>query len=331
MEKVAILGDGAWGTALAAVLAERGASVIQWSRSPDLARDMQSSRRNPRYLPDLTLPPGVTITCEPDAFAHADLIVSAVPSRYLSAVLSGMKSHFDRGRPFISATKGLEFPSLRRGTEIILQTLGERPIAILSGPSHAEEVAQRMPTAVVAASEDPGLALRVQDLFGTERFRVYTSADVVGVEYGGALKNVLAIAGGLVDGLGFGDNTKAALLTRGVAEMTRLGLALGGQAETFQGLSGIGDLVVSCTSRHGRNRQVGERIGRGESLDDVLAAIPGTPEGVTTVKAVVDMAARRDVEMPICAEVNAVLFEGKSPLAAVHDLMTRQQKDELPV
>ncbi len=331
IEKVAILGDGAWGTALASVLAERGASVIQWSRSAELAREMQATRENSKYLPGLKLPRGVTVTNEPGAFAHADVIVSAVPSRYLRAVLTELSPEFDRGRPFVSATKGMEASTRLRATEIIADVLGEHPLAVLSGPSHAEEVAQRMPTAVVAASTDPGLAMRVQDLFGTERFRVYTSPDPVGVELGGALKNVLAIAGGLVDGLGFGDNTKAALLTRGLTEMTRLGIALGGKAETFHGLSGIGDLVVSCVSSHGRNRLVGDRIARGESLEQVLASIPGTPEGVTTVQAVVEMAQGVAVEMPISSQIHSVLFEGKSPLAAVQDLMNRQQKDEVVI
>ena len=331
MENVAVLGDGAWGTALAMVLVERGASVIQWSVSPERALEMQTSRANRKYLPGYLMPDGVTVTSEPQAFERADLILSAVPSRYLREVLVRLKPHFNRRRPFVSATKGLEFPSHKRATEIIREVVGERAVAVISGPSHAEEVVQHLPTAVVAASEDFGLALRVQDLLTTEHFRVYTSADPIGVELGGALKNVLAIAGGLVDGLGLGDNAKAALLTRGQAEMARLGGALGGRAETFNGLSGIGDLVVSCISRHGRNRQVGERIGRGESLDDILATINGVPEGVLTCKAVTKLADETGIEMPICDEIRAVLFEGKDPRRAVADLMTRQQKDEMAV
>jgi len=331
MEKVAILGDGAWGTALGMVLCERGASVIQWAHSPQVAEVLERTRENSRYLPGVPIPDGVTVSASPECFQHADLIVCAVPSRYLRGVLEGMEGHFRRGRPFISATKGLEFPGRKRPTQIILEILGERPTAVLSGPSHAEEVAARMPTAVVAASRDPGLSLRVQDLFTTERFRVYTSEDPLGVEIGGALKNALSIAGGLVDGLGFGDNTKAALLTRGHAEMVRLGVALGGRPETFAGLSGFGDLVVSCISRHGRNRLVGERLGRGDSLDDILPDIPGVPEGVTTARAVVELADELGVDMPICREIHAVLYEGKDPLVAVHDLMTRQQKDEVIV
>ncbi len=331
MENVAVLGDGAWGTALSMVLVERGASVIQWSRSPEMAHLMQTTRTNPRYLPGYTMPDGVTVTAEAAAFGHADLIFSAVPSRYLREVLTSLKPHVHPARPMVSATKGLEFPSHRRASEILAEVLGPRPLAVLSGPSHAEEVVQRLPTAVVAASGDAGLALRVQDLLTTERFRVYTSSDPVGVELGGALKNVLAIAGGMVDGLRLGDNTKAALLTRGQAEMSRLGVALGGRPETFHGLSGIGDLVVSCTSRHGRNRLVGERIGRGEALDRILQDIPGVPEGVLTSKAVLQLAAERGVEMPICSEIHAVLFRGKPPMQAVADLMSRQQKDEIAV
>lgn len=331
MERVAVLGDGAWGTALSMVLVERGAAVIQWSWSAERATELQTSRMNRKYLPAYKMPDGVTVTHDPAMFQHADLVVCAVPSRYLREVLTGLKPHFTRGRPFVSATKGLEFPSHKRATEILREVLGPRPLAVVSGPSHAEEVVEHQPTAVVAASTDMGLALRVQDLLTTERFRVYTSADVTGVELGGALKNVLAIAGGMVDGLQLGDNAKAALLTRGQAEMARLGVALGGRRETFNGLSGIGDLVVSCISRHGRNRLVGERIGRGEKLEQVLASIPGVPEGVLTCRAVRILAQEAGVEMPISTEIHAVLYEGKDPRRAVADLMMRQQKDEVEV
>ncbi len=331
MEKVAVLGDGAWGSALATVLVERGASVIQWAHSQQVAEEMNTFRENRRYLPGFPIPEGITVSSDPGFFEHADLIVSVVPSRFLRDVLTQLSEHLRKGRPFISATKGLEVKGNLRASQIIAEVAGPRPLAVLSGPSHAEEVAARMPTAVVAASEDPGFALRVQDLFTTERFRVYTSEDMVGVEYGGALKNVLSIAGGLVDGLGFGDNTKAALLTRGQAEMSRLGVALGGRLETFSGLSGIGDLVVSCVSPHGRNRSVGEKIGQGASLDEVLPTIPGVPEGVTTVRAVVELADQLGIDMPICREIHDVLFNNKPPLDAVRDLMTRQQKDEVAI
>jgi glycerol-3-phosphate dehydrogenase (NAD(P)+) len=331
MENVAVLGDGAWGTALAMVLVERGASVIQWSVSPERARTMQATRENPDFLPGYRMPEGVMVTSDAEAFGHADLIISAVPSQFLRAVLTALRPHFDRGRPFVSATKGLEFPGQLRATQILDELLGPRPIAVVSGPSHAEEVVRHLPTAVVAASRDSGLALRVQDLLTTDRFRVYTSDDPIGVELGGALKNVIAIAGGMVDGLELGDNTKAALLTRGQAEIARLGQVLGGSAETFHGLSGIGDLIVSCISSHGRNRLVGERIGRGEALEAILPGIPGVPEGVVTCKAVVGLARVHKVEMPIATEIHRVLFEGKDPLQAVADLMTRSQKDEIAV
>jgi glycerol-3-phosphate dehydrogenase (NAD(P)+) len=304
---------------------------VQWSWSEQRALELQTSRMNRKYLPGFKMPERVSVTHEAGQLQHADLIVSAVPSRYLAGVLTKLKGSIPRGRPVVSATKGLEFPSRRRATEIVREVLGARPIAVVSGPSHAEEVIEHMPTAVVAASADAGLALRVQDLLTTDRFRVYTSADPVGVELGGALKNVLAIAGGMVDGLQLGDNAKAALLTRGQAEMARLGVALGGQRDTFNGLSGIGDLVVSCISRHGRNRLVGERIGRGEKLEQILADIPGVPEGVLTCKAVVELAGETGVEMPISSEIHAVLFEGKEPRRAVADLMLRQQKDEIEV
>jgi glycerol-3-phosphate dehydrogenase (NAD(P)+) len=331
MERVAVLGDGAWGTALSMVLVERGAAVVQWSWSEQRALELQTSRMNRKYLAGFKMPDRVTVTHEAGQLQHADLIVSAVPSRYLADVLGRLKPFVPRGRPVVSATKGLEFPSRRRATEIVTDVLGERPVAVVSGPSHAEEVVEHLPTAVVAASSDAGLALRVQDLLTTDRFRVYTSNDPIGVELGGALKNVLAIAGGMVDGLQLGDNAKAALLTRGQAEMARLGVALGGQRDTFNGLSGIGDLVVSCISRHGRNRLVGERIGRGEKLEQILAGIPGVPEGVLTCKAVVELAGEVGVDMPISSEIQSVLFEGKDPRRAVADLMLRQQKDEIEV
>ncbi len=329
MEKVVILGDGAWGTALALVLVERGASVVLWSHSPEQGRAMQRERLNRRYLPGVPIPPEVSIVTDTAEFEDADLCLSVIPSRYLRGAIAPLGAALPPGVPVVSATKGLEFPGRARPSEILRQVLGDRPLAVLSGPSHAEEVARRLPTAVVAASSDSGLALRVQDLLTTERFRVYTSNDPTGVELGGALKNVLAIAGGLVDGLSLGDNAKAALLTRGQAEMTRLGVALGGQAITFSGLSGIGDLVVSCTSRHGRNRLVGERIGAGESLEQVLHSIPGVPEGVLTSKAVVELSDELRVEMPISREIHAVLYEDKNPLRAVADLMTRSQKEEV--
>ncbi len=329
LEKVAVLGDGAWGTALAGLLAENGVSVIQWSHESDRAERMQSTRTNEEFLPGYLLPEGVTVTAEPEVFAHANVVVSAVPSQFLRGALSRMKDSLGSETPVVSVTKGLEFPSQRRPTEVITEVLGPRPLAVLSGPSHAEEVVASQPSAVVVGSEDRGLALHIQDLFSANHFRVYTSGDLVGVELGGALKNVLAIAGGLIDGLGLGDNTKAALLTRGLAEMSRLGQAMGGEAETFYGLSGVGDLIVSCISKHGRNRFVGERLGMGESLDQVMKEVSGVPEGVPTSRTIVEWAADRGLDAPICEQVDAVVREGRDPAAAVESLMTRPQTDEV--
>jgi glycerol-3-phosphate dehydrogenase (NAD(P)+) len=329
-ERVTILGDGGWGTALAIVLADHGADVTLWSHDPVYAREIQRTRRNPRFLPGVELQDGVTVTGDlAAALAAAEIVFSVVPTPFLKAVLTQVKPHYRSGVPIVSATKGISTDTLQRPTEIVAATLGEAPLVVVSGPSHAEEVGRRMPTTVVAAANDLGLARRVQDLLATERFRVYTHQDVIGVELGGALKNVISIAAGIVDGLGFGDNTKAALLTRGIVEMGRLGEALGGQRVTFFGLSGIGDLITSTMSAHGRNRMVGYRIGRGERLEDILAGMLMVAEGVKTSIAVKKLCELKRVEMPICNEVFNVLFEGKEPAKAVRDLMTRQLKDEV--
>lgn len=329
-ERVSILGDGGWGTALSIVLSDHGADVLLWSHDPDYAAEMEQSRRNPKFLPGVEIPDSVRISSSlKDAVAGCDMLFSVVPTPFLTSVLQRLKPHYTTGVPLVSATKGIDTETLQRPTEIIRAILGPTPVAVVSGPSHAEEVSRRMPSTVVAAASDLGLARRVQDLLATERFRVYTQRDVIGVELGGALKNVIAIAGGIVDGLGFGDNTKAALLTRGIVEMSRLGEAMGAHRATFFGLSGIGDLITSCVSRHGRNRAVGERLGRGEKLKNILKGMEMVAEGVKTSVAVRKVAERHGVEMPICTEVHSVLFEGKDPGNAVRDLMTRQLKDEV--
>lgn len=328
-EHVTVLGDGGWGTALAIVLSDHGADVRLWSHDPDYARSMQATRRNPRFLPGVVLPDAIEVTADlAEAMGFGDIVFSVVPTPFLRAVHREARA-YHRGQPVVSATKGIDTETLELPSQILRGEFGEETaICVVSGPSHAEEVARRMPTTVVAASPDMGLARRVQDLLATDRFRVYTQSDALGVELGGALKNVVAIAGGIVDGLGYGDNTKAALMTRGIVEMSRLGEAMGARRSTFFGLSGIGDLITSCISEHGRNRQVGRRIGRGEKLDDVLAGMQQVAEGVRTSKAVHRLAERHSVEMPICSEVYAVLFEDKEPARAVHDLMTRNLKEE---
>ncbi|MFO0984614.1 MAG: NAD(P)H-dependent glycerol-3-phosphate dehydrogenase [Planctomycetota bacterium] len=328
-ERVLVLGDGGWGTALAMVLVERGLQVTLWGRSPEYVQVMARTRRNPKYLPGVTIPDDIRLTSELAEATRADVIFAAVPSKFLRSVMLEFAPVYPRNRTMVSAAKGIENDSLMRPTEIIRSILGaDVPTVVISGPSHAEEVSRRMPTTIVAASDDMGRARRIQDLLHTERFRVYTNDDEIGVELGGALKNVIAIAGGIVDGLGFGDNTKAALLTRGIVEMARLGVAMGAKRETFFGLAGIGDLITSCISPHGRNRGVGEKLGRGQKLEQILARMEQVAEGVHTSKSVCQLAEKLAVEMPICQQVERVLFEGKEPSVAVRDLMTRGLKDE---
>jgi glycerol-3-phosphate dehydrogenase (NAD(P)+) len=328
-EVVTVAGDGGWGTALALVLASRGATTRLWSREADYAAEMRASRANPRYLPGVALPPGLEVLSDPaEAFRGAGVVVSAVPTQFLRDTWTALAPHLPPRAPVVSVTKGLERGTLERPTRILASLVGRRGLAVLSGPSHAEEVARGLPATVVAASSSPDLAKRVQALFSTDRFRVYTRTDVVGVEFAGAAKNVVAIAAGITEGLGLGDNCKAALITRGSVEMARMGRALGASAATFHGLAGIGDLIVTCASRHGRNRAVGERIGRGERLAEILAGSRTVAEGVATARPLVELARRKGVEMPIAGEVARVLFEDKDPRAALSDLMRRAPRGE---
>ncbi|MHC4923787.1 MAG: NAD(P)H-dependent glycerol-3-phosphate dehydrogenase [Planctomycetota bacterium] len=328
-EVVTVVGDGSWGTALAMVLAGRGVTVHLWSRDAAYAKKMQRTRRNSRFLRGVDLPDGIEITGDAAAaFDGATLVVSAVPTQFLRPTWKSIVDTLPARVPICSVTKGIENRTLERPTQILAEVTGRRGLAVLSGPSHAEEVVRRLPTTVVSASRNRDLAQRVQHLFSTDRFRVYTRRDVVGVEFAAAAKNVVAIAAGICDGLGLGDNGKAALLTRGSVEMARLGRAVGAQASTFHGLAGIGDLIATCTSPHGRNRAVGERLGRGESLDDILSSMKMVAEGVATTRSLVGLTRKLGVDMPIATEVHRVLFRGKAPLKAVTDLMTRAPKRE---
>jgi len=328
-EKVAVIGDGGWGTALAMVLNESGADVTLWSPFPDYAELLKEKRENPKFLPNVHIPERIYITSEFENMADASVFISVVPSRYLRKVMERFEAFYPKGKPVVSATKGLEPESLLTATEVIRDVLGHVPVAVISGPSHAEEVSRRMPTTVVLASVFAGLARRVQDLLNTERFRVYTHYDIVGVELGGILKNVISIAAGIVDGLGYESNTKSALLSRGIVEIGRLGVAMGADRNTFFGLSGIGDLVTSCFSPYGRNRSVGEKLGQGYQIQEILEEMEMVAEGVSTTRCVKTLMEKHQVEMPICREVYHVIYEGKEPGNAVHDLMTRQLKDEL--
>ena len=271
----AVLGDGAWGTAVALLLAQNPTHrVVLWSARAANARLLRERRENVTFLPGVPIPPAVELTADiREAAAGAELWISAVPTVYLRATLQPVASALRGDCPVLSLSKGLENETFRRPSEILCEVLGNRPTAALSGPSHAEEVSRGLPTSVVVASADLDLARWVQERFSTDRFRVYTNLDLVGVELAGAFKNVIGIAAGISDGLSFGDNTKAALLTRGLAEMARFGVALGAEHETFFGLAGIGDIITTCVSRHGRNRAVGERLGRGEKLADILSSM----------------------------------------------------------
>ena len=330
MTKTAILGGGAMATACSILLSDHDDSAVSmWVRNPEHAEELAAARENTRLLPGVAIPDSIEITADIAAAVDgADLLVAAIPTRYLRESLEGLAGALDRNRPVISVVKGLENETFLRPSEIIEETLGSRAVVALSGPSHAEEIARRLPASVVAASGDVALARRVQAMFSTDRFRVYTNQDLIGVELAGALKNVIAIAAGIGDGLGFGDNAKSALMTRGVVEMQRFGEALGAEGTTFNGLAGIGDLITTCISPHGRNRHVGERLGKGQSLDATLGSMDGVAEGVNTTRSVYDLAEERGIEMPITTAVYSVLFENKSPLEATTALMDRPPKQE---
>lgn len=329
MPTFAVLGSGGWGTAVAVLLARRpGNRVYLWSARPESARLIADRRENVRQLPGVPIPPAVEITADPAAATgDADCWVVAVPTAFLRPTAVRLAPFARPGVPVVSLTKGIEDGTFLRPSEVLTRVLGAERVAAVSGPSHAEEVARGLPTSVVAASPDPVLAGWVQDHLGGDRLRVYTSPDLVGVELAGALKNVIGIAAGICDGLRFGDNAKAAMLTRGLVEMRRFGAAHGADPATFAGIAGVGDLITTCFSPHGRNRRLGERIARGEDL----AAVTGGPqvaEGVYTARSVRDRAAGAGLDLPIMAAVYDVLYAGKSPADAVSELLSRQQRDE---
>jgi glycerol-3-phosphate dehydrogenase (NAD(P)+) len=329
MSRVAVLGGGSWGTSLACLLASKGEATLLWVRTPEAARRMRESRQNPDYLPGITLPSSLSVTSELDDVRGSPLAVLAVPTAAQREVARRLRGTLCPDR-VLCAAKGYEERTRLRMSEVLLQELGPSVgIAILAGPSHAEEVALGIPTTVVVASSDENVAIAFQELLFTPAFRVYTNVDVLGVETAAALKNVIAIAAGICDGLGFGDNTKGALVTRGLAEISRLGEALGARAETFFGLAGIGDLVTTCISSHSRNRKVGELVARGRSLAQASRETGQVAEGVATTRAALAIAEKARVELPITAQVAAVLFDGKSPRSALGDLMGRDAKAEV--
>jgi len=333
--RIAILGAGSWGIAVANLLHGNGHQTYLWEFNKEDCEYLQGNRTLEKKLPGVVIPDSITITNDlAEAVHQSEYIIMAVPAQKVRSVCDVLKNILKERKKFVNLAKGVEIDSLQRMSEVIKSTLapdlaGINSIATLSGPSHAEEVARNIPTSVVVASEKSEYAVDIQNLFNSRFFRVYRSSDLVGVELGGSLKNVIAIASGITQGLGFGDNTTGALLTRGLAEITRMGVSLGADPLTFAGLSGIGDLITTCVSRHSRNRYVGEKIGKGERLGDILAGMVMVAEGVDTCRSAYAMSKKYEVEMPITHEAYRVLFEDKSPAEAVADLMGRSLKEEV--
>ena len=334
MSRITVLGSGAWGTAIALSLHRRGGhQVALWAHSPELAQQIVDAGENTQFLPGFPIPAGLTVTGDSTVIAAADILVSVIPSEFLRPTLLRIRTHLRTGQFVVSATKGLEDRTLSRMTEVLSATLEPAglllSIGALSGPSFALEVAQGQPTAVTVAFSDPQIAALIQQEFSSETLRLYTSTDVIGVELGGALKNVIAIAAGISAGVGLGYNSTAALITRGIAEITRLAVACGARRETLAGLSGVGDLVLTCTGSLSRNRTVGEALGQGRKLPEILESLGGkVAEGVPTTRAALGLARKHGVEMPITEQMELILNEGKDPREAIRDLMLRPGKEE---
>ncbi|MDI6844083.1 MAG: NAD(P)H-dependent glycerol-3-phosphate dehydrogenase [Anaerosomatales bacterium] len=331
MTRIAIIGAGSWGTAMAALLGGKGLDVALWARDPEAATTITTEHRNPRHLTDVVLPRRVTATSDVRAAIDgAEVVVIATPSHAVRAAAEAMRGALASSTPVVSLAKGLERDTLMRMTEVLSEVLGNRErVAALSGPNHAEEVSVGIPSASVVAAYDEALGLRLREVFSAATFRVYTNPDVVGVEIAAATKNVIAVAAGMSDGLGFGDNTKATLMTRGLAEMARLGTRLGANPLTYMGLAGVGDLIATCTSRHSRNRALGEHIARGGTVESFAEQTHMVAEGAFACVAVDELGKRYGVEMPITHQVRAILYEGASVSSAADALMGREAKDEL--
>jgi glycerol-3-phosphate dehydrogenase (NAD(P)+) len=329
--RAAVIGAGGWGTAISLLLAERSHDVTLWARSAERAEEINITGKNERYLPGISIPTTIKVTNNPESLRGIDLYIFAVPSQSLRAVSSLLKDVIASDSAlYVSASKGIERGTLLRMTEVMHESLDVDYGRLLtfSGPSHAEEVARKIPTVVLAAGSDERNATIVRDAFLLPYFRVYSSTDVLGVELAGALKNVIAICAGILDGEGYGDNTIAALVTRGLAEMRRLGVALGADSETFSGVAGLGDLVVTCLSKHSRNRRVGYELGQGKTLEEILSGMAMIAEGVTTTESAKALAVKHNIEMPIVEEIYKILFENKAHRQATTDLMLREAKDE---
>ncbi len=328
MSKVSVIGSGSWGTALSVLLSNNGHEVVLWSRIKEKAEKIASDRENKEYLPGIILSDNIKVTYIDDDIENSDLVILSVPSKAVRETMRRFLNYFSENQIIVNVAKGIEEGSLLRLSQIISEVAPFCRVAVLSGPSHAEEVGKGMVTACVASSESIEVAEVVQKMFMSPVFRVYTNTDIIGVEIGGALKNLIALAAGISDGVGFGDNSKAALMTRGIVEISRLGVAMGGKAETFSGLSGIGDLIVTCTSRHSRNRMAGVLLGQGKSLEETLREVHMVVEGVNTAKAAYDLSVKYNVNMPITKEIYDVLFFGQDTKQAVVNLMTRDKTAE---
>ena len=329
MQKIAVLGDGGWGTTLSILLANKGFSVRLWSAFSENAETIKNKNENIKFLPGFTLPKSITVTTDMrQAISDTGVAIIAIPSQFLRKAIVKLKGIDLKEKVLVSVVKGIENNTFKRPSEIIRQELGALSIAVLSGPTIANEIAGGLPASCVIASKKREVAKQAQELFMSDRFRVYTSTDMTGVELGGALKNIIAIAAGISDGLNLGTNAKAALFTRGLVEMKRLGAALGSNQETFNGLSGMGDLVTTCISPYSRNRRIGEDIARGKKLSEILDKMEVVAEGIETTRSVYNLSKEIGIEMPITEQVYKVLFEGKNPHMVVVDLMNRERKTE---
>ena len=328
MKTVAVIGSGSWGTALAVQLKRAGNNVILWSFKEEEARSILTYRENKEFLPGISLDPDIVVTYKDEEVTWADLFVLATPSKFTRTMAKRFSHLIPKDKTVVNVAKGLEEGSLLRLSQVIKEEIPHCHIGVLSGPSHAEEVGKGLATTIVASAETDEVAKEIQDTFMTEMFRVYRNTDIIGVELGGALKNLIALAAGISDGLGYGDNTKAALMTRGLAEIIRLGITMGAKGETFAGLTGIGDLIVTCTSMHSRNRKAGILLGQGKSLKETLKEVHMVVEGVSNAKAAFELSQKFGVDMPITTEINNVLYNGKKVDEAVYDLMTRDKTEE---
>ncbi|MCH3964050.1 MAG: NAD(P)H-dependent glycerol-3-phosphate dehydrogenase [Clostridium sp.] len=327
--RVCFLGAGSFGTALSLILSTSGKEVLLWDRNKDMVDNINRTRQNIKYLKDIFLPSGIEATNDLEyAVSVSSGIVLSVPSHVIGDMCRSIKKYTKDYQIIINIAKGIDEKSGNRLSQIIEKELPHNRVVVLSGPSHAEEVARFIPTAIVASSKDMEAAKDVQDTFMMDKFRVYTNPDIVGVEIGGAVKNIIALAAGICDGIGYGDNSKAALMTRGISEITRIGVQLGGKKDTFSGLTGIGDLIVTCTSMHSRNRRAGILIGQGRSKEEAVEEVGMVVEGIRACRAFYNLKNKLGIQMPITDALYRVLFEGKAPEEAVYELMTRDKKDE---